>query len=278
MKKMKSFLALLLCVAMSAMCMSVAFASPAGNIYENSYGLTKSQVMQEHDQINGGLYADYANAFSAKGLTFDDVKSLQNQGFSYDDILKMPTTRTNKAVARVARPSSFVKVTNVSGATEYYHPNTGMVAGDFYNDNDGDWIEGQIENFVSDVYGSLGGSYMYYLWGEWDNTSQTHQGNDQYQSDGDTLYSAHAGEVVGLGDTGRICIYDKSENVTYIYAHCKERDVTVGQKIAVGDVLGKQGSVGASGSHLHFEVRNGKTTSMGLQNLNLNTLNPYNYM
>ena len=268
----------ILAIAMVMSSTVVTFASSSESATENSYGLTESQVMQERDQIDGGLYADYADRFSAMGLTFDDVKSLQNQGYSYDDILQMPMTRASKSVARAAAPSNFVRVTNVAGSTEYYHPNTGMVAGDFYDDNDGDWIEGKIEDFVTNVYGSLGGSYMYYLWGEWDTSFQTHQGNDQYQSDGDTIYSAHSGEVIGLGSLGRICIFDEDEEVTYIYAHCQDIQVDVGDHVDVGDPIGAQGSVGVAGSHLHFEVRTGDTTAMGLQNKNLNTLNPYDYM
>ena len=43
-----------------------------------------------------------------------------------------------------------------------------------------------------------------------------------------------------------------------IYAHMEEVDVTVGQWLNTGDVLGKVGSTGnATGPHLHFEVRLG---------------------
>lgn len=259
-----------------------AFAFPVSALGNNvnSYQLNIVEMEQERDQIGGGYYRDYAKAFESIGLTFDDVKSLQNQGLSYDDILKTSNKVKNLLDfgIQATRPSTFVRVTNVAGSTEYYHPNAGLVAGDFYNDNDGDWIEGQIESFIGDVYGSTSNmTYMYYLFGEWDNTYQTHQGTDMYKTTSNPkLYSAHEGEVVTIGATGRVGIYDG--DVTYFYAHCANRQVSVGDYVEIGDYIADEGSVGATSAHLHFEVRNGKTTSMGLQNTSLNSLNPYDYM
>jgi len=45
----------------------------------------------------------------------------------------------------------------------------------------------------------------------------------------------------------------------YMYAHLKRRaSVRVGERVAVGDVIGKVGQTGnASGCHLHFELWRG---------------------
>lgn len=199
----------------------IAHATSMETATENSYGLTDSQVMQERDQIDGGLYGDYAQRFNSLGLTFDDVKTLQNQGLSYTDILQMGSiSRARLRTTRAAAPSSFARVTDVAGSIEYFHPDTGMIDGDFYSDNDGYWIEGQIENFITDVYGGIGGSYMYWLWGEWDTQYNTHQGTDQWQGAGSELLSAHKGTVYALGSTGRICIYDEYGNLQYRLLTC----------------------------------------------------------
>lgn len=75
------------------------------------------------------------------------------------------------------------------------------------------------------MYGSTTNmTYMYYLFGEWDNSLQTHQGVDMRNTKSNPkLYSAHAGKVVTVGNTGRIGIYDG--DVTYFYVHCDNRQV-----------------------------------------------------
>lgn len=224
--------------------------------------------VQDQVDLNGGYYVDYQQAFDAKGLTYENVKSLQNQGFSYKQILGMPNEKISSIVpsfgqravqkAILAAPSNFNYVTNVggNGGGEYYHPNTGMVAGDFYDDNDGDWIENQAYNFTRYVYHKSGISYMYYLWGEWDNTVMTHQGHDfQDTTSNPAISFPQTGVVVSVGATGRVGIYDSMNDVTYFYAHMTGRTVTLGQRVNPGDIIGYEGSVGASSAHLHFEVR-----------------------
>jgi len=200
--------------------------------------------------------------------------------YEYDEILEIKSSTRSlfRSTIRVTRPTSFVRVTNVAGSTEYYHPDAGLVTGDFYDDNNGDWIEAQIENFIDDVYGSTNNmTYMYYLFGEWNSTYQTHQGTDMRNTASNPrLYSAHEGEVVTVGATGRIGIYDG--DVTYFYAHCENRQVVIGENVEIGDYIATEGKVGASVAHLHFEVRNGRKTSMGSQNTSLNSLRPYDYM
>ena len=68
----KRIITAILAATMAMSSTVVSFASSNESATENSYGLTESQVMQERDQIDGGLYADYADRFSAMGLTFGD--------------------------------------------------------------------------------------------------------------------------------------------------------------------------------------------------------------
>ena len=54
-----------------------------------------------------------------------------------------------------------------------------------------------------------------------------------------------------------VCVLGDDGNYIY-YCHMAERRVSVGQRVAAGDILGIMGTTGYStGDHLHFEVRNG---------------------
>jgi murein DD-endopeptidase MepM/ murein hydrolase activator NlpD len=58
------------------------------------------------------------------------------------------------------------------------------------------------------------------------------------------------------GGYGRMVEVDHGNGFATRYGHLSEIDVTVGQKLAAGDVVGKTGSSGRStGPHLHYEVR-----------------------
>lgn len=58
------------------------------------------------------------------------------------------------------------------------------------------------------------------------------------------------------GGYGRMVEVDHGNGFATRYGHLSEIDVTVGQKLNAGDIIGKTGSSGRStGPHLHYEVR-----------------------
>lgn len=64
---------------------------------------------------------------------------------------------------------------------------------------------------------------------------------------------ASADRKSGLGNAIEI---DHGYNYTTLYAHLSQIDVTPGQKVSRGDVIGRVGSTGRSSApHLHYEVR-----------------------
>ncbi len=246
-----------------------------------------NEKVKDQVDMDGGFYVDYQKLFESKGLTYEIVKSLQNQGFSYNQILSMETQKilslvpASQRASLLAAPSGFVRVTNVGGTgeTAYFHSNTGMVAGNFYNNNDGTWIQNRVKNFSNYVYNKSGISCMYYLWGEWDDNAYTHQGVDfQDTASNPPIYFPLTGVVVTVGATGRVGIYNEQNEVTYFFAHMTNRTVSVGQRVNADTIIGYEGNVGANSTHLHFEVRSGRQTTMGVPDNGLHTLNPYNYM
>ncbi len=74
--------------------------------------------------------------------------------------------------------------------------------------------------------------------------------------DGEITFS---GKQNGYGNCVEIKHTNEDGKIFYtFYAHMKENSiqVTISQKVAVGQVVGIQGSTGKStGDHLHFEIR-----------------------
>ena len=96
---------------------------------------------------------------------------------------------------------------------------------------------------ISSYYGSRGG---------------THTGMDITAPVGTAIKAADAGTVTGAcyqGGYGNFITINHGNGMVTRYAHCSAINVSVGQNVSRGTVIGKVGSTGRStGPHLHFEV------------------------
>lgn len=64
----------------------------------------------------------------------------------------------------------------------------------------------------------------------------------------------YAGEI--FWGYGKHIVIDNGNNITSLYGHLDKIYVVKGQKVKIGDVIGKMGTTGwSTGPHLHFEVR-----------------------
>ncbi len=97
-----------------------------------------------------------------------------------------------------------------------------------------------------------------------------HTGVDLHASYGEPVHAADKGLVVFAdwrGGYGRCVIIDHGSGYATVYAHMSSFDVSSGQTVSRGQVIGRVGSTGLStGPHLHFEVR-----------INGTPVNPLNY-
>ena len=90
-----------------------------------------------------------------------------------------------------------------------------------------------------------------------------HEGQDIFARCGKPLIAARAGKIKYRGYDGGagnyVVINGKGTPRDYMYAHLRRRaPVRVGERIAIGDRIGKVGQSGnASGCHLHFELWRG---------------------
>lgn len=89
--------------------------------------------------------------------------------------------------------------------------------------------------------------------------SRFHAGVDLIAPRDAHVGAARAGIVTYAGRNdgfGKLVILDHGQGVTTYYAHLRRIDVTLGERVAAGDCVGRVGSTGnSSGPHLHFEVR-----------------------
>ena len=68
---------------------------------------------------------------------------------------------------------------------------------------------------------------------------------------------------------GNLIVIEHTNGMTTYYAHLDQVNVTVGQTVKQGQVIGTMGNTGNStGKHLHFEVRTGSDSSTRVQPLN----------
>jgi len=97
-------------------------------------------------------------------------------------------------------------------------------------------------------------------WSPFGTGYQFHDGLDLGQDYGTPIYATAAGTVVYAGwlegGYGRCVIIDHGYGYRTLYAHLQDWDVSAGQEVVRGDLIGWVGSSGLStGPHLHYEVQ-----------------------
>lgn len=76
---------------------------------------------------------------------------------------------------------------------------------------------------------------------------------------GDEITPFMDGVIIYAGQTaigyGKHVIIDHGDNVTSLYGHLDKILVYKGQKVKIGDIIGKEGSTGwSTGPHVHFQI------------------------
>lgn len=95
--------------------------------------------------------------------------------------------------------------------------------------------------------------------------TEFHKGIDLVKSHRSPIFSFVPGKVKhakmgvsgsGFGGYGIVVAVKDKAGYLHVYAHLDSASVIVGQSVAAGQEIGKQGTTGQStGSHLHYEVR-----------------------
>jgi len=92
-----------------------------------------------------------------------------------------------------------------------------------------------------------------------------HPGIDYAAKTGITVYSPVEGTITSntgsasMNAIGRVSIDIDGTNEYFIFAHLSSKFVSAGDRVTIGTPIGLTGSVGTAGSHLHVEVREGRS-------------------
>lgn len=97
------------------------------------------------------------------------------------------------------------------------------------------------------------------------NKKRPHLGIDLAGPKMTPIFAAHDGTVIYVGKSfrgyGRMVMLEGKNGWTTFYAHLTEANVTEGDRVLQGQLIGGMGRTGrATGVHLHFEVRQDRQT------------------
>lgn len=85
-----------------------------------------------------------------------------------------------------------------------------------------------------------------------------HSGMDIAADEGVPVLAPSNGKVIDLGDfffSGNLIYIDHGQGMISLFAHLSEINVTLGQQIKKGDIIGKVGATGrVTGPHLHWSL------------------------
>jgi murein DD-endopeptidase MepM/ murein hydrolase activator NlpD len=120
--------------------------------------------------------------------------------------------------------------------------------------------KGTLQIFASPVdyywYDYISGYYGYRI-NPTSGDEEFHRGVDVAVPEGTTVYATHDGTITEAGydeSFGNYVVIADSQGYTTKYGHLSQINVTTGQTVKKGKIIGKTGSTGSStGSHLHFE-------------------------
>lgn len=97
---------------------------------------------------------------------------------------------------------------------------------------------------------------------------------------GTVMYAAMGRPGIGIpAEMGKVVAIKDDKGYLHMYAHLSAIEVKIGDKVKHGQLVGKQGTTGAStGNHLHYEIRKCATPSFGWTATEAGVVEPTKYL
>lgn len=256
---------------------------------KNGVVVDSEKFAEAPDWSKNRLTPEIKEKLNKKDITQDQINSLSNRGYTYEEIVNMEQELIEELIGDISisatMPPNYVGPVSIpdgGGDNEYFHPDVSI------KDSDIKWYVSASKKYAKYHFNESDTSKMqwsYYLYGEWDDRYLTHQGVDVKHSDGRevrnvTGNSSRRGEVIRVDKGGSldgcVVVYDDYLKESIIYMHIGDPKVKLGDKIKAGEVIGTQSS---KKHHTHFQAQDGKTTKIAPASYNeLNTRIPYGFM
>lgn len=239
-----------------------------------SLGLPPNTIADPLYSIEVGVayFASLINEMNEKEVDIQTVLQSYNFGASYmDHVAENGGEHTLPLAEAYSRNVVAPSLGNVSGETYPYPHPLAKDRGEYLYRNGGNFYyadlvlsfltsavdAGMVAYPVADlVITSAYGMRIDPVTGE----IRHHNGIDFAPRNGGTppIYAAKAGTIVEARfdfSYGNYVKIDHGEGVQTLYAHLSRLDVSVGDRVETGDILGQMGTTGKStGVHLHFEI------------------------
>ena len=238
------------------------------NTLRNGVVVDSEKFAEKPDRDRNRLTTDLKEKLAQKGLSDVQINSLGNLGYTYEEIANMEPalieTLVWDATIMYTMPSDYVGPVSVpdgGGDEEYFHKDIAI------EESDLNWYASASKQYAINHFAESNTDNMlwsYYLYGEWSDIYQTHQGVDVSHSNGRTVYNVtgtaiRKGEVVdafqGGGVDGAVLVYDDYLDETSIYLHIGIPSVQKGDWVEAGDEIGYQSYLKG---HTHFQAQDGK--------------------
>lgn len=233
--------------------------------YDNQLIETLTREKDELQAAKDALEADKADLEESKKQLSAKQASLQSQ-YANSQATEASLGETEEEMQK--------KVKELQAAEEKASDEINRIIAESGN-NSGDYTGG-IFTWPLPGYTYISSNYGWRtLWG----VKDFHRGIDISTNKliGPTIVAAADGVVISAiynhYSYGNYLIISHGGGISTVYAHCSALSVSAGQTVKAGQPIAKVGSTGnSSGPHLHFEVRDVRSTAIG------QTVSPWIYL
>lgn len=246
-----------------------------------TYGKYKAYyIARDHEIMMSEIAPQQLQELAGRNIQVADLGYLLKEYHTIENVLSQPDEEL-KSILEMAYEFTLSKVqseasTKDAPPSEYYSfvrfPRYNGGKGDYFHNDvltTTEWQQVQADRALKTqqcLYDSTSTTlYCTNMYGTYSVSAKgAHEGIDFIPPSGaatPTVYAVIRGEKLAVTTYHQLSIFDEDspdEPKTYTYYHMSSITIDDGDYVEVGDSVGKQGTEGAEGYHVHFEVHAGE--------------------